>query len=73
MIKIHTVSELTLPPGLRSCRVHRVDACNAVCMAHKQECLWATPYGNYCEHPLVSRIAEFDPHVDGAGFRFFLH
>lgn len=43
---------------LRDCRVQRVDLCNAVCMVHNPDCIFATPYGNYCEHPLVDQLTE---------------
>lgn len=61
MIKIHRIPDPAIPPALASCRVWRVDAHNAVCMVHNPRCVWATPYGNYCEHPQVGRIAECDP------------
>lgn len=60
MIKIHRSPGSPVPLALVSCRVRRVDAYNAVCMVHNPQCVWATPYGNYCEHAQVDRIAECD-------------
>lgn len=73
MVKIHAVADVTLPFALQACRVCRVDSANAVCVAHDPQCPWATPYGNYCEHPLVAHIAEYDPLQDKAILRFYLH
>ncbi len=64
MIKIHATSEVSPHPSMSGCRVARVDACNAVCMIHNPACTWATPYGNYCEHPLKDKLAEYDPAAD---------
>lgn len=61
MIKIHNVQEGTVLAALVSCRVCRVDSHNAVCMVHHPGCVWATPYGNYCEHPQVQLIQECEP------------
>ncbi|HKB58585.1 MAG TPA: hypothetical protein VKC56_00925 [Gallionellaceae bacterium] len=73
MIKIHAVPDAATPSARPACRVYRVDSCNAVCMVHDPACLWATPYGNYCEHPVVDRIAEYDPKNVAEGGRSFLH
>lgn len=73
MIKIHAVPDAVTRSMQRSCRVYRVDSCSAVCMVHNPACRWATPYGNYCEHPLVDRIAEYDPKEGAEGGRSFLH
>lgn len=73
MIKIHAVSDASIPPAMGSCRVQRVDSVNAVCMVHNPDCTWATPYGNYCEHPLVNQITDYAPGEGGASSIFFLH
>ncbi len=67
MIKIHAVSDVPAHPALRACRLARIDSSNAVCMVHNAACTWATPYGNYCEHPLKDDMADYDPAERGAG------
>ena len=42
-----------------SCIVWRVGSNNAVCMQAHPDCKLATPYGNYCEHPLVYQLPPF--------------
>lgn len=60
MTKIHSLSDVTAHPALGACRVLHVDCANAVCMVHNPACRWATPYGNYCEHPLKAQFAAYD-------------
>jgi hypothetical protein len=73
MIKIHGVRDAETPAALASCRVSRVDASNAVCMVHHPGCVWATPFGNYCEHPQVERIGDYNPAEDRGGSTAALH
>jgi hypothetical protein len=68
MSKIQTRPDVAPHPAMSACRVLRVDACNAVCMIDNPACTWATPYGNYCEHPLKDRLADYRPaEADGSG------
>lgn len=60
MIKIHGLSDVSVHPAMGECRVLHVDRANAVCMVHNPACKWATPYGNYCEHPLKGQFAAYD-------------
>ena len=40
-----------------NCRVRRVTPHLAICMVNDAHCIYALPYGNLCEHPLVDQIA----------------
>ena len=46
------------PIDIGMCRVRRVAPGLAVCVVNNPECHWATPYGNYCEHPLVQQLMD---------------
>ena len=56
MVEIRKQEEVLETEALSACRVHWVDACNALCLVHNPECKCATPYGNFCEHPEVMLI-----------------
>jgi len=43
---------------IRGCRVHRVGRHTAVCVVDNPYCMFVTPFGNFCEHPLVDQISE---------------
>lgn len=60
MTKIHASCYASFHPTLGACRVLWVDSQNAVCMIHNPACRWATPFGNYCEHPLKQKLLQYD-------------
>ncbi len=74
MSRINTVTDerpASSTNSCSSCIVWRIDSNNAVCMQQHPDCKLATPYGNYCEHPLVYRLPPFKTPclaaLDGAG------
>lgn len=73
MIKIHAVSDASPQTSLAACRLLWVDPHNAVCMIHNPACGWATPFGNYCEHPLRDRLGKYNPGEDSEACRGSLH